>query len=178
MGRTAPGRTKLGRSGLIRALFNPRLPLRCCPTRPGPPPNPRQAGVAPRQRRPWLIGGWTAPWQVELGRSGLILALLDSRLSLRQGKRGPPRRDLRQIQGVAPRQRWPGLTRCWTAPGRPKLGSSSLICALLDSRLPLRRGETGTRVPWTCAESKAGGFALPQRRPGLIQGWAAPWRAE
>ena len=90
MGRTAPGRTKLGRSGLIRALFDLRLPLRCCPTRAGPPPNPRQAGVAPPQRRPWLIGGWTALWRAELGRSGLILALLDSRSPLRQGERGPP----------------------------------------------------------------------------------------
>ena len=68
-------------------------------TRAGPPPNPRQAGVAPHQRWPWLIGGWTAPWRVELGRSGLILALLDSRLPLRQGERGPPPGGLRRIQG-------------------------------------------------------------------------------
>ena len=144
------------------------------PNAPVPPPNPRQAGVAPRQRRPWLIGGWTAPWQVELGRSGLILALLDSRLPLRQGKREPPRGDLRQIQGVAPRQRWPGLTRCWTAPGRAKLGSSSLICALLDSRLPLRRGETGTRVRWTCAESKAGGFCTASEAARPNSGLGSP----
>ena len=102
IGRTAPGGTKFGRSGYIRALFDPRLPLMWGerePTRTGPPPNPRQAGVTPRQRRPWLIGGWTAPWRAELDRSGLILALLDSRLPLRQGERGPPRGDLRRIQG-------------------------------------------------------------------------------
>ena len=38
-----------------------------------------------------LIGGLTAPGQAELGCSGLIWALLDWRLPLGRGERGPTR---------------------------------------------------------------------------------------
>ena len=66
-----------------------------------PAPNARQADVAPRQRplrlirswaarRPRLIWGWAAPGQAELGRSGLIGALFNSRSPLRRGERGLP----------------------------------------------------------------------------------------
>ena len=60
-----------------------KRPARVGPARAGPTLNPGQGGDESRQRQPRLIGGWTAPGRAELGRSGLIRALLDLRLSLR-----------------------------------------------------------------------------------------------
>ena len=72
--RTAAGRAELGRTGQNRAASISRLALRRGGRRPlpaGPWLNPRQGGDAPRERRPGLIRGWTAPGRAELGRSGL-----------------------------------------------------------------------------------------------------------
>ena len=61
---TAAGRAELGHLGLNRATSVSRLPLRRGgrgPAPAGPWPNPRHGGVAPRERQPGLIMGWTAP---------------------------------------------------------------------------------------------------------------------
>ena len=125
---TAPGRVELGHSGQIWAASVSRLPLRRGGRRPppaGPWPNPRRGGDAPRERRPGLIGAWTAPGRTELGHPGQIGAASVSRLPLRRGGRRPPpagpwpnpRRG-----GDAPRETRPGLITARMAAGRAELG--------------------------------------------------------
>ena len=114
------------------------------PPHAGPSPNPRHGGVAPCERRPGLIRGWTATGWAELGRSDFNRATSVSRLPLRLGGRGPacvgPSANPRH-RGVAPREGRPRLIRGWTAAGgRAELDRSGLIWASSVSRLPLRRG--------------------------------------
>ena len=93
-GWNATGQAELRRSGSIWGLFNSRLPLRWGerePARAGPALNPRHVGVAMHHRQPGLMLAGTAAGQAELGRSGIIWCLFDSRCPLRWRERGHAR---------------------------------------------------------------------------------------
>ena len=145
--------------------------------RAGPASNSKQGGVAPRQRQPRLMRGQRAPVQTELGCSGLTRVLFDSRLPLRRKERGPARTGptLNPWQGGVPlRDRRPGLMWHWTATGWAELGHSGLTRALFDSRLPLRRRESGPAHWGLASNPSQGAVALRQRQLRLMRGRMAP----
>ena len=104
-----------------------------------------------------------------------LRATFDSRLSLRQGGRGPshagPSSNPRH-GGVAPRERWAGLIRGWTAAGQAELGTPGINRATFDSRPPLRRRGRGSLRMGPLPNPRHGGVTPREGQPGLIRGWA------